>query len=1340
MTEVVLDSDEEKETPAETGGVLAFDWSAIHTLEDIFYVVEGMPKTIVEIIAMKRKLGKQWHDLVRQGRILGTKNLSDREKMLQVFAAKRRDLIPNLAVRSGLPPLTTVRMEKIETLSVAAIGDAIKAAGLRFARKVLMPRLRSVSIVSGPDETTEYDIADYMQSHEFEFLQGCFVSKAQAFTYSVIRNLRMSYESTTKFSKQISYLWDDCEHSASTCYYGNFSFVHQLNRVKAVVGVNEKLRKVFSGAANSPFTTLSGASNWGNLQVMRVTEMYVLKLEKACPTARVNDGLRRLWFSNWNRGSQNGEMSMYNVSSLATRLDGYCRATHEANVKSGVFPLEPDQDGNWDNMNSDVAAKYLKMVGETDANFQVLFSDQVRAGAGHVFLFLTKHCLRNRMVGIPFNNSSSAGPLYEDEAHQIRSMDEVINSMSILLGLAGGIGHKRLTPNFAPSMTPDERIQAIIDTYSVFELKAKAEVYVASKEIVRNIMVGTYSAQIPQQLFMQTTTRFDHHSLNDPEGSNVMRTNWTGAGMHNFFRYAYHRSLDDPDKMSIFYGMDNTYVFGPSVGEGYFCISFDGAKAEAQMTPLLMYAFQLRRARQLGYKSRLVDKGGIAAFMEEQNEPIGWLRYMFQMYPAMSGDVRAVYRTSQFYYPAMPSGIVATADANGWKSALGVEGLRAILKKRYSTDLGALAQKVEQEDLEKFLSEKSQLLKTEYIYTVENHAHITDEKFETAFDNVIKLDFFGWDAAMVRPTDEFPGMMIPVLRYKTLVNMMLFHKFEKKLEREKEGEDKDNTRNFTRALVFKVTYFLGGWQYAAISKWCNECLRVLYSENPGVRNMLATATQESIAAIVPKEGLGNASSVELMFTSSLLEVVRTPGIDASQVFKVYGHKRDAYYNPETGMIFDKEYFIAQFNNFVPSTPAEFNLNLCPMLCRTLEPGFSRVPSQDQRFRKCCSIYLSLFLKRKFSPDDFLLVAEGRSFAMRMTDANAVLDLGNFIENPEADTAFDREMWDPARNNLDTFIPPGLPAKPGSKPPYEISATKISALEDSAGFTAMQEEIVTDPKKLSIAIKWLRDFNWSLRQKTDAQAPKNILRYMSRAQPLIIAPDGKPYAGRHITKILLMRAVSRAEVNHGEAGLFVSDAVPVNRSTLSSAFKHLEGAAVKNKGFNNLPPEVPIALGKERTKMNKTEEKKWLSGLMTAVVEDLEYLDWGETDENGHPYAPITSVSKTGEIPIEDVDNTPEPPVASGAKITKQNVTNPYKPVVIVESKKARRHRVKKQGTFGNHTEHPKDRKRRDDKNPEEKEVEILSNVWENGEQDDEGGGGEGDEFDDMIWMDEDGIQ
>jgi hypothetical protein len=1332
MTEVVLDSDEEKVTPAETGGVLAFDWSAIHTLEDIFYVVEGMPKTIVEIIAMKRKLGKQWHDLVRQGRILSTKNLSDREKMLQVFAAKRRDLIPNLAVRSGLPPLTTVQMEKIETPSLVGVGEAIKAAGLRFSQKVFMPRLRKVSIVTGLEESEEYEIADYMQSHEYEFLQGSFVSKAQSFTYSVIRNLRMSYESNSKFSKQISYLWDDCEHSASTCYYGNFSFVHQLNRVKAVVGVNQRLRKVFSGAANSPFTTLSGASNWGSLQVMRVSEMYVLKLEKACPTARINDGLRRLWFSNWNRGSKNGEMSMYNVSSLATRLDGYCRFTHEANVKSGVFPLEPDQDGNWDNMNSDVAAKYLKMIGGTDGdkNFHVLFPDQVRAGVSHVFLFLTKHCLRNRMVGIPFNNSSSAGPLYEDEAHQIRSMDEVINSMSILLGLAGGIGHKRLTPNFAPSMTPDQRIQAIIDTYSVFELKAKAEVYVASKEVVRNIMVGTYSAQIPQQLLMQTTTRFDHHSLNDPEGRNVMRTNWTGAGMHNFFRLAYHRSLSDPDKMAIFYGMDNTYVFGPSVEKGYYCISFDGAKAEAQMTPLLMYAFQSRRAKQLGYKSRLVDKDGIAAFNEEQNEPIGWLRYMFQLYPAMSGDVRAVYRTAQFHYPAMPSGIVATADANGWKSALGVEGLREILKRRYPTGLGELGKKVEQEDLEKFLGEKTQLLKTEYLYTVENHAHINDEKFEIAFDGVITLDFFGWDAAMVNPSDGFPGMMIPVLRYKTLMNMMLFHKFERKLEREAAGEDKDNTRNFTRALVFKVTYFLGGWQYAAISKWCNECLRVLYSENPGVRNMLATATQESIAAIIPKEGLGNASSVELMFSSSLLEVVRTPGIDASQVFKVYGHKRDAFYNPETGMIFDKEFFIAQFNNYVPSTTEEYNLNLCPMLCRTLQPGFSRVPAEAHRFRKCCAIYLSLFLKKKIEPEEFVLIAEGRSFAMRMADINSVLDLGNFIENPEADTAFDREMWDPRKDKLQSFVPPGVPATPGSKAPYEIAATKISALEESAGFTTMQQEIVTDPKKLGIAIRWLRDFNWSLRQKTDAQAPKNILRYMSRSQPLMIAPDGKPYVGRHITKILLMRAVTRAESDHGEAGLFVSDVIPLNRSTLASAFKHIERAAVRNKGHNNLPPEVPIALAKERIKMKKIDEKKWFSGLITAITEDFEYLDWGDSDENGNPYAPVTSFSKTGEIPIEDVDDIAEDPIESEAKITKKNVTNAYKPDVIVESKKSRRHRVKKESTYTPHTKNT-GRDRKDDRNTE-RVPEILSSIWENGEPGEEweGDDGEGGDYSD----------
>jgi len=146
---------EHKEEVVELKGAPSNFDEAVNTLassfdaQDIFYIVEGRPTTIDQIIAMKVSDLNKYKQMLKEGKVLRLSNPSDREK----FNAALTDLgitIKSIAQVSGMPPMATydpptVKVIRSEASEIIAYVNA-HCPDIRIMPTVAIPGLRTLAV------------------------------------------------------------------------------------------------------------------------------------------------------------------------------------------------------------------------------------------------------------------------------------------------------------------------------------------------------------------------------------------------------------------------------------------------------------------------------------------------------------------------------------------------------------------------------------------------------------------------------------------------------------------------------------------------------------------------------------------------------------------------------------------------------------------------------------------------------------------------------------------------------------------------------------------------------------------------------------------------------------------------------------------------------------------------------------------------------------------------------------------------------------------------------------------------------------------------------------------
>lgn len=1250
-------------------------FEAFNDNADVFYIVDGAPKSIADIIRMKRADRAGFNAMMRAGEILGTKDptrlaqLQDTLKSLGVAKL-------NMATLVGLPTLDQYDFDigKLTRPTPDDVAAYVREHKLQYAQKVLLPGLRAIKVTYNGEELVE-QIADHTAIVAYDFNPPKFGIKADHTVLAVIRDLRYALPGDLAEHPYIT-MWEQASTFAKEHYYGTISFEFSMARYRKVREESLMVRRM---TGNQRVFRDFGAYLRDPSALHKAADHYSQVLAEIHPPAKLHAGQLRVW-----KRIVDDPQYAARKYALTYIVDQY--ADYYTTIKEST-----DEDGNLvyinkpSNYQLDVSKNYRtagREFGDEAGVAKLLdlavgtdVQDRVSGGRWCYYVVQT------RSFGISLKAQASAGPLYDDRKHSEVGVSEIYNATSMMM-FWGGIEGSSLAANIPASSDQAERERQMINSYRLYELKPKPEVYHKDKRVERNILVPSTTSQLPMSVFSNMTQAFDRHLLNS-RSTSMLRMPLTAGNTDLFLKLGSLRQGGLVCSMS-----DNSYIFARK-GKYVALLSADVAKAEGSLSPLMMYVGNRRMLAQMGHKSGIVLEGKTATsgalnlkkgkkskrlvrvgaeddaplagrpevkpvekeavFMStSKSAPVGWQQYMLYFYPQACCDVNVAVRTHQLPNIGMPSGILLTAYLNNLKSLYSQSAMQELVAKLlpglpdgdpFYSEEGR--QKLS-ETMTAALDSPGTIASMELHATLEAVCPLTDSQGEwSTRGRVLEADLLGYDLLYVEPPAP-PGMFIPVLRWKSLMGLLLFHKFDRKLDAE--SENFVLTRNVMTMVSLKVAYFSGAWAYPAMAAWVNQALRRMYTAYPDLRVIVDRLSDANLNEAM--ERVQANKEMDLLGTS-ITSLLRKPYPTQDDVWRVHGHGKSAYVNDD-GVVISPAGVVKAFKDFVPVTAEDSVLNTVAMFSRRFISSHENVQwDMTEQFGVFAQMYYDYLQTGKVAipaPEQvtFNLVAGGKSFAQRMKKVTAFVEGIEGVERGEfrdmEDFKFLYSVAEPVTSNKvkigskmvgrsvvnhhgvevvvedmrDVLDADLAEARRGPYQPVAVRPSTVGKDPSRLGAHRVLTPAVKDVKATDVyksllaqtAREWAVLVRGPLSRKGVAREPGPLYAAFRDLMPRFVKPGGKGfYEGRHNTKIAILNVYAYVERKKGEK----IDVLKPTRLDMAAQFADMEAWAGKHKDYSHLPEEIQNAAYPAYS----SESKKTF---ITTVIDLLQELYAEEPEE------------------------------------------------------------------------------------------------------------------------------
>lgn len=1201
--------------------------------DDIFYVIEGKPRTIEDIIQMKVRDPVYVKQLRASGQIFSTKEARGRQEIVKVLNSLGA-VSYNLAILTGLPPLENFQFpsQAVKRGTPEDVVAWVTAQKIPFASKVAIPDLRdATATLSGVK--FEIELADYRTSVLVDFNPPSLVIKADAVALSTLRDLRYSITTDGIDTFGLIPLWDKIADFSKTHYYGHLSMEVSLERYRLVRLNNLLVREACK--ERGVF------GNFGKIvsdpeRLLQVVDPYTEEFERISPPAVIHRSIIDKWRSIVNDVEYKARI--YSMNYLADQF---------ADLLWGdpIKDTSPFQVAVMDDYSVMVAAR-PELTGLVVTSVGVTI-DKLTNNSRFV--------VKRRGYGPNFKATASAGALYNDRKHGEVAISELYEATGTMLWL-GGIRDNVYACNFPREVKEQDAFQGLVDSYRMYYLKPKHEVYDSRKKRERNILVGSYPKEIPMSLFMQLTYKFDHHMLNDRRSQSMMGTPLTVGCTDLFLKVG---SLGGGVK--TFAMSDNNYLFFKFGGVDYVS-SFDVAKAEGSMSQLMAYIVNRRFLKQMGMgsgigklKTKVSKKGEVVEttgrlnkkkkeeelirtgelkdfalqgaetktvsqtmYIKAKSTPPGWRRYMLEFYPLVAVDVNVIYRTTQLHWDGIPSGITLTAIYNFFKSLKAQAPLAKIVQACLNKE------KASESNLEKLIV--SELSTTASIRNMELAMTLECLTPLRPTDNVVPADLLGFDLKFLDPKDGGPPVWLPVLRWDSLVGILLFHKFEKGLDNSGGTQNmKTLGKNLLTVICLKVAFYMGAWAHPGLTYWIAQSLKRMYQSFPDLKLLVSKLTDAAIEMSIDELN----DSLFGLVGSSIINILRNPALDLSNVFRVYGHQSNTWFHPRSGMMVCPAAIVKIFDNYVPVTDDERILNLVAVYSRRyMTSGIKEREKIMMDFEPLVSIYFNYLYSGVVDPKspvgDCVLVAGGLSLEKRMQVASDLFGDFNRAEAPVMDPDLEASFMinlDPNdRVHVGTMLMPDfagdedvfqdIPTQQQeavSNLPLNIRVHQRSKDQKIAGSVGAVKlkgfNTVTDDETRSALLSAVRQWSKETHGPTTKKAkvePGDLYEVFKRYMPKFTLPKGGGfYTDRHLTKNAILKFYAFLDKKSSEDRQELPPILQFSRHEMSQAFSAAEASAGKNKNWTALPTEVEEA---KLPQDNKANRLLFFRKLLTEIMD------------------------------------------------------------------------------------------------------------------------------------------
>ena len=1223
-------------------------------MQDVFYIVEGAPMTIEAWIQARKKDGARMERLLKSGDVLKLNNPAQRG----LFNTKLQELgvmVRSIAQASGLPMVAEYMVEGVKVLRAQPIEVQEMVKKYRYitpASKIPVPNLRMLTVSVG-GESYDVQVADETKHHVLDYNPAVFFIKASPMVVAVLRDYYYSVAANVKSEQhdRLKAFHDEVKEFTRTHYYGNMNYDYQLNRLNAVCQVGQEVRNAALSGGN--FTDLIKLMEQP-LELMKRAKAYMDDIEAVCPAAMIHKSITNK-FREILMGEKGGSR-IYIMSHVIREFHYFFNGPTQNVLKAGsdftksvtqsyMTYLGHSLEGSDFRSAHDRIMKYL-YLGEKRKSFEeetakyivagrmfgVALNNAASAGplyddlrhskvglseiteASSMMLLLggqIGHPLTNNMPR-PESKEAMIQLINERKLREMKPKAEVYSVAKPMIRniMAGTYASEipmgvwnQLTRKFNHHALNDDSTKSMLRMplthggadlwlkHSLSKLRGDATAKFLLYTMADNYY-GFYKAQGGIRMFSTDVAKAEGCVSQLTVFASNLRT-LVQMGMGGGVRTVTKQVLDSLLDSAAAHGMDS--------------IDDDLEDYRLSARVVLNVRKKERRLEKEGKIKSIKDikakRKDVGIYDAVMTEPIGWIKYLLYFYPFTAVDTNVALRTEQFFLPGMASGVVNTANHNNDKSAKAYKAMEAAVKtwmrEQDNFDYGFDAKK-HPAALEKLLQSHNFMKEAELKMTVEADVQLTDSKSydldAEENEGVGIADILGFDLRLVDPDDGYPSMYIPVLRRRSLLSIILFHKFERKFEGQPESPDLTLTKNLLLVINLKVAYFVGGWAYREMSMWIRQTLRRIFTSYTDLRAVLQRLSEEQLQNQVNESLDYDSQMFADLLGMTLLDVIREPNVSLNLVWRVYGHGKGAVYDDQDRVV-SPNLIRRIFKDYVPISEREHMFNMVAVVARAMPSPTD--PLYSGKFEMASSLYLSLLDGNDKDVYDVKSLAKGNSFEERMQYATRASIFLDEVEGtrtvPEEinDTGYRPPERPPTGPQIGSTYPHGDLASSGGELIDElrsISKYQSGAFEPARPMSTqtkagMKKSVTTtlvpevEGDRLGYVLRWARQLPKMLRAPKPGGPPNPLREKFALYMPKFYNPRTVvPYDNdRHLTKVAIMRLLARAEKENEKSvrktGEMVYPNLDVTRDEFSFVEKHLESVAGRSKRYAQLLPPM-----------------------------------------------------------------------------------------------------------------------------------------------------------------------